>query len=60
MLNPKDIVKYEDMVNEVVTDFIKRIYNLRKMSSTGDLVPDMSNELYLVSLEGMDISRSYL
>ncbi|KAK3569023.1 hypothetical protein QTP86_021576 [Hemibagrus guttatus] len=53
MLHPKDSVKYENVVNEVVTDFIKRICHLRKMSSTGDLVPNMSNELYLFSLEGI-------
>ncbi|XP_060784840.1 sterol 26-hydroxylase, mitochondrial-like [Neoarius graeffei] len=53
MLHPKDTVKYENVVNEVVTDFIKRICHLRKMSSTGDLVPNMSNELYRFSLEGI-------
>ncbi|MCI4378633.1 hypothetical protein PGIGA_G00218210 [Pangasianodon gigas] len=51
MLHPKDSVKYDSVVNEVVTDFIKRICHLRKMSSTGDLVPNMSNELYRFSLE---------
>ncbi|XP_053351970.1 sterol 26-hydroxylase, mitochondrial-like [Clarias gariepinus] len=53
MLHPKESVQYVDMVNEVVTDFIKHIYHLRKMSSTGDLVPNMSNELYRFSLEGI-------
>ncbi|KAB5577267.1 hypothetical protein PHYPO_G00207940 [Pangasianodon hypophthalmus] len=53
MLHPKDSVKYDNVVNEVVTDFIKRICHLRKMSSTGDLVPNMSNELYRFSLEGI-------
>ncbi|XP_060786561.1 sterol 26-hydroxylase, mitochondrial-like [Neoarius graeffei] len=53
MLHPKDAVQYENVVNEVVTDFIKRICHLRKMSSTGDLVPNMSNELYRFSLEGI-------
>ncbi|XP_060784838.1 sterol 26-hydroxylase, mitochondrial-like [Neoarius graeffei] len=53
MLHPKDAMKYENVVNEVVTDFMKRICHLRKMSSTGDLVPDMSNELYRFSLEGI-------
>ncbi|XP_060786228.1 sterol 26-hydroxylase, mitochondrial-like [Neoarius graeffei] len=53
MLHPKDTVKYENVVNEVVTDFIKRICHLRKMSSTGDLVLNMSNELYRFSLEGI-------
>ncbi|KAI5628093.1 sterol 26-hydroxylase, mitochondrial [Silurus asotus] len=53
MLHPKDSVKYENVVNEVVTDFIKRICHLRLMSSTGDLVPNISNELYRFSLEGI-------
>ncbi|XP_060732793.1 sterol 26-hydroxylase, mitochondrial-like [Tachysurus vachellii] len=53
MLHPKDSVKYDNVVNEVVTDFIKRICHLRKTSSTGDLVPNISNELYRFSLEGI-------
>ncbi|XP_053483293.1 sterol 26-hydroxylase, mitochondrial [Ictalurus furcatus] len=53
MLHPKDSVQYENMINEVVTDFIKRVCHLRKMSSTGDLVPNISNELYRFTLEGM-------
>ncbi|KAF4087147.1 hypothetical protein AMELA_G00092290 [Ameiurus melas] len=53
MLHPKDSVQYEDMINEVVTDFIKRVCHLRKMSSTGDLVPNISNELYRFTLEGI-------
>ncbi|KAI5107331.1 sterol 26-hydroxylase, mitochondrial [Silurus meridionalis] len=53
MLHPKDAMKYEHVVNEVVTDFIKRIRFLRKMSPTGDLVSNISNELYYFSLEGI-------
>ena len=53
MLHPRDSVKYESVVNNVVTDFVKRINYLRKMSPTKDLVPDLSNELYRFSLEGM-------
>ncbi|XP_076858551.1 sterol 26-hydroxylase, mitochondrial isoform X2 [Brachyhypopomus gauderio] len=53
MLHPKDSLKYEHVVNNVVTDFIKRIRYLCRMSSTGDLVSNMSNELYLFSLEGI-------
>ncbi|ROL50455.1 Sterol 26-hydroxylase, mitochondrial [Anabarilius grahami] len=51
MLHPKDSVQYGDVVNAVVTDFIKRIYYLREMSPTGDLVPNLTNELYRFSLE---------
>ncbi|XP_076119823.1 sterol 26-hydroxylase, mitochondrial [Alosa pseudoharengus] len=53
MLHPKDSVQYAGVVNEVVTDFIKRIYHLRKTSPTGDLVTNLSNELYRFSLEGI-------
>ncbi|XP_058248817.1 sterol 26-hydroxylase, mitochondrial-like [Hemibagrus wyckioides] len=53
MLHPKDSMKYDNMVNEVVTDFIKRICHVRQMSSTGDLIPNMSKELYHFSLEGI-------
>ncbi|KAJ8351652.1 hypothetical protein SKAU_G00231280 [Synaphobranchus kaupii] len=53
MLHPKDSVQYGDVVNEVVTDFIKRIYHLRQTSPSGDMVTDLSNELYRFSLEGI-------
>ncbi|XP_046902332.1 sterol 26-hydroxylase, mitochondrial-like isoform X3 [Hypomesus transpacificus] len=53
MLHPKESVQYGDVVNEVVTDLIKRIYHLRQTSPTGDLVPNLSNELYRFSLEGI-------
>ncbi|KAG5283388.1 hypothetical protein AALO_G00041520 [Alosa alosa] len=53
MLHPKDSVQYAGVVSEVVTDFIKRIYHLRKTSPTGDLVTDLSNELYRFALEGI-------
>uniref|UniRef100_A0A3P9A167 Cytochrome P450, family 27, subfamily A, polypeptide 7 n=1 Tax=Esox lucius TaxID=8010 RepID=A0A3P9A167_ESOLU len=53
MLHPKDSVKYGDVINEVVDDLIKRIYHLRRSSPTGDLVTNLSNELYRFSLEGI-------
>ncbi|XP_067084998.1 sterol 26-hydroxylase, mitochondrial [Osmerus mordax] len=53
MLHPKESVQYGDVVNEVVTDLIKRIYHLRQTSPTGDLVTNLSNELYRFSLEGI-------
>ncbi|KAL0964032.1 hypothetical protein UPYG_G00317360 [Umbra pygmaea] len=53
MLHPKDSVKYGDVVNKVVGDLIKRIYHLRQTSPTGDLVTNLSNELYRFSLEGI-------
>ncbi|XP_015232479.1 PREDICTED: sterol 26-hydroxylase, mitochondrial-like [Cyprinodon variegatus] len=53
MLHPRDSAQYSGVINEVVTDFTKRIKHLRHCSPTGDLVTDMSNELYLFSLEGI-------
>ncbi|XP_017285840.1 sterol 26-hydroxylase, mitochondrial [Kryptolebias marmoratus] len=53
MLHPKDSAQYAGVINEVVTDFIRRIEYLRRRSPTGDLVSDISNELYLFSLESI-------
>lgn len=52
MLHPRDSAQYAGVINEVVTDFIKRIKHLREASSTGDFVSDVSNKFYLFSLEG--------
>ncbi|XP_071396574.1 sterol 26-hydroxylase, mitochondrial [Centroberyx affinis] len=53
MLNPKDSAQYGDVINEVVTDLINRIDYLRQSSPTGNLVTNLSNELYRFSLEGI-------
>uniref|UniRef100_UPI0037E949F6 sterol 26-hydroxylase, mitochondrial n=1 Tax=Semicossyphus pulcher TaxID=241346 RepID=UPI0037E949F6 len=53
MLHPKDSAQYGGVISEVVTDFMKRMYYLRQCSPTGDLVPDVANELYRFSLEGI-------
>ncbi|MEQ2260495.1 hypothetical protein XENORESO_019443 [Xenotaenia resolanae] len=53
MLHPRDSAQYSGVINEVVTDFIKGIKQLRQASPTGDLVPDISNRFYLFSLEGI-------
>ncbi|KAF3842817.1 hypothetical protein F7725_001666 [Dissostichus mawsoni] len=53
MLHPKDSAQYGDDINDVVTDFIKRLSYLRQCSPEEDLVPDMANELYRFSLEGI-------
>lgn len=52
MLHPRDSAQYCDTLNDVVTDFIKRMCYLRQGSPTGDLVPDIANEFYRFSLEG--------
>ncbi|KAF7214367.1 sterol 26-hydroxylase, mitochondrial isoform X2 [Nothobranchius furzeri] len=51
MLHPKDSAQYGGIINEVVADFNKRIRYLRQLSPTGDLVPDVSKEFYMFSLE---------
>uniref|UniRef100_A0A8C6P210 Cytochrome P450, family 27, subfamily A, polypeptide 1.1 n=1 Tax=Nothobranchius furzeri TaxID=105023 RepID=A0A8C6P210_NOTFU len=53
MLHPKDSAQYGGIINEVVADFNKRIRYLRQLSPTGDLVPDVSKEFYMFSLEGI-------
>ncbi|KAK1903039.1 Sterol 26-hydroxylase mitochondrial [Dissostichus eleginoides] len=53
MLHPKDSAQYGEDINDVVTDFIKRLSYLRQCSPEEDLVPDMANELYRFSLEGI-------
>ncbi|CAL8387621.1 sterol 26-hydroxylase, mitochondrial isoform X1 [Gadus morhua] len=53
MLHPRDAVRYGPVINEVVTDLIKRICYLRQASPCGTLVTDVSNNLYLFSLEGI-------
>uniref|UniRef100_A0A8C5N971 Uncharacterized protein n=1 Tax=Gouania willdenowi TaxID=441366 RepID=A0A8C5N971_GOUWI len=53
MLHPKDSVQYGSVINNVVTDFIKKIHNRDQSSTAGYLVPDIANEFYLFSLEGI-------
>uniref|UniRef100_A0A7N6FEI4 Cytochrome P450, family 27, subfamily A, polypeptide 7 n=3 Tax=Anabas testudineus TaxID=64144 RepID=A0A7N6FEI4_ANATE len=53
MLHPKDSAQYGGIINDVVTDFTKRICYLRQCSPTGDLVTNVANELYRLSLEGI-------
>ncbi|XP_047225844.1 sterol 26-hydroxylase, mitochondrial-like isoform X1 [Girardinichthys multiradiatus] len=53
MLHPRDSAQYSGVINEVVTDFIKRINQLRQASPTGDVVAGISNKLYLFSLESI-------
>ncbi|XP_038575979.1 sterol 26-hydroxylase, mitochondrial [Micropterus salmoides] len=53
MLHPKDSARYGGTVNDVVTDFMKRIHYLRQCSPTGESVTDVANELYRFSLEGI-------
>ncbi|MEQ2295896.1 hypothetical protein AMECASPLE_019305 [Ameca splendens] len=53
MLHPRDSAQYSGVINEVVTDFVNRINQLRQASPTGDVVAAFSNKLYLFSLESI-------
>ncbi|KAJ3592410.1 hypothetical protein NHX12_007537 [Muraenolepis orangiensis] len=53
MLQPRDAMQYGPVINEVVTDLMKRICYLRQSSPCGTLVNNVSNNLYLFSLEAI-------
>nr|XP_057938363.1 sterol 26-hydroxylase, mitochondrial-like [Doryrhamphus excisus] len=53
MMRPKDSAQYGHIINAVVADFIKRLYNVRQCSPTGDMVMNFSDEFYYFSLEGI-------
>ncbi|XP_068103198.1 sterol 26-hydroxylase, mitochondrial-like isoform X2 [Hyperolius riggenbachi] len=53
LLKPADARSYTGSINEVVSDFMVKIEDLRKESPTGDTVSDLSNELYRFALEGI-------
>lgn len=53
MLLPKESVQFGPVIKDVVRDFTARVQVLRESSPTGDLVPDIANELYRFSLEGI-------
>ncbi|KAG7263449.1 hypothetical protein CRUP_005316 [Coryphaenoides rupestris] len=53
MLHPRDAVQYGPVINDVVTDLIKHIRYLRRASPCGTLVTNVSNNLYLFSLEAI-------
>lgn len=60
MLLPKDAAQYGDTLNNIVSDFIRRMCFLRQSSPTGDLVTDMALELYRFSLEGVRKHRVHV
>ncbi|XP_035531952.1 sterol 26-hydroxylase, mitochondrial [Morone saxatilis] len=53
MLHPKDSAQYGDVLNDTVTDFMKKMCYLRQCSPTGDLVTNIANELYCFALEAI-------
>ncbi|XP_076603334.1 sterol 26-hydroxylase, mitochondrial [Chaetodon auriga] len=53
MLHPRDSAQYGDTLNDIITDFMKRICYLRQCSPTGDLVTNINNEFHRFSLEAI-------
>ncbi|XP_031438049.1 LOW QUALITY PROTEIN: cytochrome P450 [Clupea harengus] len=53
MLKPKHVSLYTNAINDVVTDFIKKVDYLRKTSDDGVMVKDMAGELYKFAFEGI-------
>ncbi|KAM3916985.1 sterol 26-hydroxylase, mitochondrial-like [Leptodactylus fuscus] len=53
MLKPKESVLYTEVINEVVTDFLEMLDDMRKMSPSGVMVNDLANALYRFSFEGI-------
>lgn len=58
MLKPKHVSLYTNAINDVVTDFIKKVDYLRKTSDDGVMVKDMAGELYKFAFEGKVIDIS--
>ncbi|XP_069838611.1 sterol 26-hydroxylase, mitochondrial [Dendropsophus ebraccatus] len=53
MLKPKEAKTYVGSINEVITDFMARLQDLRQQSPDGHTVTDMANELYRFAFEGV-------
>ncbi|CAH2305240.1 sterol 26-hydroxylase, mitochondrial-like [Pelobates cultripes] len=53
MLLPQEAVLYAGSVNEVVTDFLLRLDEMRKESPSGVMVNDLPNALYRFAFEGI-------
>ncbi|KAJ8407142.1 hypothetical protein AAFF_G00288180 [Aldrovandia affinis] len=53
MLKPKHVSTYTGSLNEVVTDFIKRVDWLRETKGGGVMVHDLAGELYKFAFEGI-------
>ncbi|XP_067890928.1 cytochrome P450 isoform X2 [Heterodontus francisci] len=51
MLKPKEVSNYSPAINEVVTDFVKKLHWLRENHGGGVMVNDMSSELYKFAFE---------
>ncbi|CAH1269684.1 CYP27A1 [Branchiostoma lanceolatum] len=53
IMRPKEVPRYGDSMNEVVTDMITRFKDLRDSTGGGKTVPDLTNELYKWAMESI-------
>ncbi|XP_073490452.1 sterol 26-hydroxylase, mitochondrial-like isoform X1 [Aquarana catesbeiana] len=53
MLKPTEARAYTGSINEVVTDLMERIQEIRSESSSGNTVPDIGNLFYNFTFEGL-------
>lgn len=53
LLKPDEAALYTDALNEVISDFITRLDQVRAESASGEQVPDMAHLLYHLSLEAI-------
>lgn len=53
MLKPVEAMRYTGVINEVVTDLLTRLQEVRRRSPSGVMVDDMVNELYRFAFEGI-------
>ncbi|XP_028847492.1 sterol 26-hydroxylase, mitochondrial-like [Denticeps clupeoides] len=53
MLKPKHVSTYTNAINDVTTDFVKKVDWLRKTSGNGVMVNDLAGELYKFAFEGI-------
>ncbi|XP_053733363.1 sterol 26-hydroxylase, mitochondrial [Synchiropus splendidus] len=53
MLKPKHVSSYTDTINSVVTDFIDRVNMLKATRGDGEMVNDLTGELYKFAFEGI-------
>nr|XP_033801956.1 sterol 26-hydroxylase, mitochondrial-like [Geotrypetes seraphini] len=53
MLKPKEAVRYTGTINEVVSDLLIMLQDIRKESSSGVMVKDVASILYRFAFEGI-------
>ncbi|XP_068185618.1 cytochrome P450 [Antennarius striatus] len=53
MLKPKHVSSYADTVNQVVTDFLRKVAVLRDTGGGGVMVNNLTEELYKFAFEGI-------